>query len=97
MAVSSPDDSDSLRYDSDDISIGGDDSKISNLFNFVRDISKNNKLADHVEILVSEHEKRSETGSMGMKDVFTTYLIEVSFPAQFLPSDAHTAGIFPAV
>ncbi|PIK56849.1 hypothetical protein BSL78_06252, partial [Apostichopus japonicus] len=77
MAVSSPDDSDSLRYDSDDISIGGDDSKISNLFNFVRDISKNNKLSDHVEILVSEHEKRSETGSMGMKDVFTTYLIEV--------------------
>lgn len=40
MAVSSPDDSDSLRYDSDDISGSGDESRIHNLIDYVRDVSK---------------------------------------------------------
>lgn len=76
MAVSSPDDSDSLRYDSDEISGSGDEAKTRNFADFIRETSKTRRLSDHVEILVVEHEKRTETGSMGMKDVYTAYLIE---------------------
>ncbi|XP_022099855.1 sorting nexin-4-like isoform X3 [Acanthaster planci] len=64
------------NYDSDLLSSQQDASGQTSIGNLAKIAAQDGSLLEQVEICVTEQEKRTGAGTMGMKDVFTVYLVE---------------------